>query len=243
MVHERSKTNRRIILENRKNNGQNNDYLDEQFTIVSNLNKEINLIDVILSEISVNVKSLTDTIAEEKKVKVKLVSDIKVLQWDRRKKGISIHTQVERILEKHGVTIQSFHGGSLTGGAIIKLLNNHNIIMDDITTLYEIRINERLNERNELKPSSIEYIREMLTLHRKLFKSQDAVYANLRLIKPTLEEKIKTRERIRIMQQLWYDMELSCTPKAHLIFEHAADDQDYFDGLGDKIEYPLEKRH
>ena len=45
------------------------------------------------------------------------------------------------------------------------------------------------------------------------------------------------------MRLLWGEMELPETPKAHLIFEHAANDQDRFDGLGDKIEDPLEKRH
>ena len=36
---------------------------------------------------------------------------------------------------------------------------------------------------------------------------------------------------------------MSKTPKDRLIFDHAADEQDMFDGLGYKIEYPLERRH
>ena len=32
-------------------------------------------------------------------------------------------------------------------------------------------------------------------------------------------------------------------PKAHLFSDHAADDQDKFEGLGDKIEDLLERRH
>jgi hypothetical protein len=53
----------------------------------------------------------------------------------------------------------------------------------------------------------------------------------------------ETRERIDIMKILWLKMGLSETPKAHLIFAHAADDQKRYGGLGDKIEDPLEKRH
>ena len=53
----------------------------------------------------------------------------------------------------------------------------------------------------------------------------------------------QTRERIALMKILWLKMDLSETPKAHLIFSHAADDQQRFGGLGDKIEDPLEKRH
>ena len=32
-------------------------------------------------------------------------------------------------------------------------------------------------------------------------------------------------------------------PKAHLLFDHAADEQERWGGLGDKLEDPLEKRH
>ena len=53
----------------------------------------------------------------------------------------------------------------------------------------------------------------------------------------------ETRERISIMKTLWVKMCLSITPKAHLVFDHAADDQLKFGGLGDKIEDPLKKRH
>ena len=38
-------------------------------------------------------------------------------------------------------------------------------------------------------------------------------------------------------------MGLSKTPKAHLIFDYIADEQDTFDGMGGKIEYSLEIRH
>ena len=115
--------------------------------------------------------------------------------------------------------------------------------MDDITTLCIEAINTRNSTPHILKPPPIDEFVKLLTLHRKLFKAQDAVYANLRLINPTTEEKKETRERISIMKVLWLEMELSITPKAHLIFDHAADDQELFNGLGDKIEDPLEKRH
>jgi hypothetical protein len=58
-----------------------------------------------------------------------------------------------------------------------------------------------------------------------------------------VEEMLETRERIRLMKILWLRMGLPETPKAHLIFAHAADDQERYGGLGDKIEDPLEKRH
>ena len=41
-----------------------------------------------------------------------------------------------------------------------------------------------------------------------------------------------TRSRILTMKRLWLDMGLYKTPKARLIFNHAADEQDMFYGLG-----------
>ena len=38
-------------------------------------------------------------------------------------------------------------------------------------------------------------------------------------------------------------MDFSETSKAHALFAHAADDQHIFDGIGDKVEDPIEKRH
>ena len=52
---------------------------------------------------------------------------------------------------------------------------------------------------------------------------------------------LETRRRISIMKTQWLAMGLSITPKAHLIFEHVADDQMRFGGIGDKIEDPLKK--
>lgn len=45
------------------------------------------------------------------------------------------------------------------------------------------------------------------------------------------------------MNKIWTRMKFSETPKAHAVFDHAADDQDIFDGIGDKVEDPIEKRH
>ena len=45
------------------------------------------------------------------------------------------------------------------------------------------------------------------------------------------------------MKRFWFELKGSETHKAHLIFQHAADDQDEFGGLGDKGEDDWERRH
>ena len=123
------------------------------------------------------------------------------------------------------------------------LLEKHESIMDDITTVCHQYINDRRSDNTLLDIPTIDEFDIKLNAHRSLFKSQDAVYAHLRLIKPSETEMLETRHRISIMKKLWIAMGLSITPKAHLIFEHAADNQRRFGGIGDKIEDPLEKRH
>ena len=186
-----------------------------------------------------DVESLDKQIISDSKLLEKAQSDVKDLLWNK-----SIHTKIERILESHGVTIQCYHGGSLTGGSILTLLKKHDVIMDDITEVcHEYLLNNNHTTAESKISVTVEEMEKILNDHRLLFKAQDAVYAHLRLIDPTEEEMIQTVERIKIMKMFWLAMGLSETPKAHLVFEHAADDQRRFGGLGDKIEDPLEKRH
>ena len=83
----------------------------------------------------------------------------------------------------------------------------------------------------------------VLNIHRDLFKSQDAVYAHLRIIKPTLEYKMVIMSSILKTKKLCLEIGLSKTPKAHLIFDHVTDEQDVFDVMGGKIEYFLGRIH
>ena len=88
-----------------------------------------------------------------------------------------------------------------------------------------------------------EEVLAVLDDHELLFMLQDRVYSCLRLIDPTEEEMSETREAIKMMEIKWKEMELSETPKAHLIFKHAANDQKEFGGIGDKIEDDVERIH
>ena len=212
-------------------------------SMITSINKELKAIDHIIKARLADISSVDDTIFEETQNIEKLNSEVTVLQWERRNKELSIHTKIERVLEKNGITIQAYHGGTLTGVSIIALLNKHMLVMDEISKICHDAIKLREMDDLPLRPPTCDEFDIILNKHRRLFKAQDAVYAHLRLINPSTKEKEETRERISIMKHLWHDMELSETPKAHLIFEHAADDQERFNGLGDKIEDPLEKRH
>lgn len=168
---------------------------------------------------------------------------------EKRKKGVNgLDTTLERILTKYGASIQAYHGGTMHGKDIVKICQNWKGVMDDVESacfdILEKRNREYLlNQNTSRPPPSFEEVRTKLDLHRKLLQSQDAVYSHLRIIAPTTEEKLMTRQAIALMKKYWLELECSVTHKAHIIFTHAADDQEEFDGLGDKGEDDWERRH
>jgi hypothetical protein len=210
---------------------------------ISKFTEDLTSINANFNHVKKNIEKNIATMKDKAKKVKKLTSEIKDMQWKRRNKGCTLWTKVEDLLQLNGVVTQAYHGGSLTGGAIITLLHRQAKIMDEIEAACIQAFHKRENDSLPIQPLPLETIQYKIKLHRNLFQAQDAVYSHLRIIKPTPEEKKETKNRIRIMEKFWTEMGLSETPKAHLIFRHAADDQEMFDGLGDKVEDPIEKRH
>ena len=112
------------------------------------------------------------------------------------------------------------------------MLDKHRIIIEETASVAFDAIELRSEDTHPLRPPTVTAFKSIIDLHQKLFKAHDAVYAHLRLINPTSVDKRETRDRITVMRKLWCEMDLSITPKAHLIFEHTADDQEKYNGIG-----------
>ena len=125
-----------------------------------------------------------------------------------------------------------------------KLFDNVDSIMNALVTVASITLRKTENDKGMgFAPTQKETV-SLLEQHRQLLKAQDLVYVGLRKIYPTKEERKQTRRALELMEHLWMSMEFSKTHKVHLLFDHAADEQEKrWGGLGDKIEDPLEKRH
>ena len=121
------------------------------------------------SGIKANINTLTTSLQLKSKTINKLHSDVKDLAWERRKEEVSIFTKVERILESYGVKIQVYHGGTLTGVAIIAMLNKHQAIMDEIASVAVDAIEKRSQNTRPLRPPTVAIFKATLDLHRKLF--------------------------------------------------------------------------
>ena len=171
-----------------------------------------------------------------------LQSTLTTLQTDRKSSG-GLDCAFERILKNHKIFFTPYHGRTLTGGAAKKLIDNVDSIMDELIVVAKDALRQtHLSKGTECVPREEEML-AVLEEHRQLLKAQDLVYSGLRKISPTNREMEQTRKALELMERLWSNMKFSKTPKAHLLFDHAADEQVRWGGLGDKIEDPLEKRH
>ena len=163
---------------------------------------------------------------------------------DRKQKEDSIDTLAEKILIRFGVKIDAYHGGTLVGPAILKLFSNIDPIFEEIVLLGEQRIAQRIQDDTPLRPPpSFHEFRSVLKQHKHLLQIQNSVYAGLRTISPSKKQLHLTKSDLSAMKKLWKQLNFSFTPKAHLLFSHAYDDMVRFDGLGDKTEDFIEKRH
>ena len=182
-------------------------------------------------------------IADLRKNVSRLKKEISTFVKARSKKERSIDNLADKILIHHGVGIDKYHGGTLVGPNIQKLFKNADAIFDALTELGIERIRQRRNDDTELMPPSVEDFKRKMMLHRKLIKMQDSVYAGLRMISPSKRECTSVKTDIDAMDHLWKVLVFSLTPKAHMVFSHAHEQMVRFDGLGDKTEDFIEKRH
>ena len=100
-----------------------------------------------------------------------------------------MYTTFERILTQNGVTIQAYHGGSMTGGAIINLLQRNTQIMTELEIACVDAFNRRQEDNLLVRPPQLATIKEQLQKHRHLFQAKDVVYVHLRLIKPSWKKR------------------------------------------------------
>ena len=74
---------------------------------------EIASIDNAVTSKQDDIDSLLKEISDNSKISCELEAQVKLLQWERRKEEVSIHTKIKRLLESHAVDIHVYHGGQL----------------------------------------------------------------------------------------------------------------------------------
>ena len=69
-----------------------------------------------------------------------------------------------------------------------------------------------------------------------LLEITDVVFSHLRILSPTEEEIKETYEAIKMLENVWRDLDMYITPKAHILFSHTVQQIRFFDGIADLVE-------
>ena len=206
---------------------------------------KIELVQVIrdLKDLIKEMSDLNETRSDLRVSKSALYSKVSAFRKERQHKEDGMDTAIARILTKHGVTIQAYHGGSLTGVACKSLCRNAKEIMSDIIELCETKIKEREEDNSPLRPPSVQHMLTKMNLFQDLLVAQDAMYSSLRVLNPSKAEIKEAKERVKVFKKLWQQAKLPVTPKVHLVCCHAVSEMERIGGYGDKNDEPVEKYH
>ena len=97
--------------------------------------------------------------------------------------------------------------------------------------------------RTHEQPCTYDEMINKLNSYSKLFECLDVVFAYLRILDPLEEELTISKKAIDNLRQLWTSLDLSVTPKAHILFTHVCEQQRRLNGLADKGEDFIELSH
>ena len=133
---------------------------------------------------------------------------------------------------------QAFHGGSMNGVCCRRLLTDIEVIMKNIKEKAIEKINNNIHNTY-----SMENLTKVFDDYINLFHVMDAIFSNLQIPSPSKDEIEEVKLSNYVMENMWRELELSITPKAHILFEHAVDQFEKYGGIADKVEDFVEKAH
>ena len=149
----------------------------------------------------------------------------------------SIETKVFRVLKEIGVELSSYHGGSLSGKDIKKVINNATHLFDAFTAIFK----EGKREGCLLSDADI----DTMCLHfREVYVLWDGAFALARTFNPTNEDAETYQTFVSVAVQSSAILGCPITPKVHTKLRHVEwQMKNIPGGLGDKMEDWVERLH
>mmetsp|Transcript_22814 Transcript_22814/g.32611 ORF Transcript_22814/g.32611 Transcript_22814/m.32611 type:complete len:415 (+) Transcript_22814:104-1348(+) len=155
----------------------------------------------------------------------------------RKNRGDGMESEMIKVLILFDITIQAYHGGSLHGKDVQKLMSNAHEIFESFAEI----LTENMKEGCEYKKEEIE---QVCKNYATLCILWDGAFSYASKINPT-EEDVNMFERfVTAAVHVHIAMGLNVTPKVHMMWAHVLDQMKSFDGgLGNKREDWGEKQH
>ena len=162
---------------------------------------------------------------------------LKVMRAAKGKTEDSVDTKLFKVLKEIGVELSSYHGGSLNGKDIKKVMNNAGHIFDELAVIMK----EGKRPDSILSDANV----DALCVHfREVFILWDGAFSLARTVNP-MENDTKTY-LCYVSAAVHGNNALRCTitPKVHLMLMHVAwQMRNIRGGLGNKIKDWVERLH
>jgi hypothetical protein len=150
---------------------------------------------------------------------------LKAIETAKGKPEYSVETKMFKLLKNVGVELSSYHGGSLNGKDIKKVMNNSAHIFDELAVIMK----EGKRPNSILSNADV----DALCLHfREVFVLWDGAFSLARTVGP-MEQDTKTYLRY-VLAAVHGNDALGCTvtPKVHMMLKHVAFQMRYSGGVG-----------
>ena len=172
------------------------------------------------------------TLADQQN-KLKLMRKAKVKEPD------SIETKMFKVMKEIGVELSSYHGGSLNGKDIAKVMNNASHVFQAFATIF------KEGKRPQCQLTDVDI--DDLCLHfREVFVLWDGAFLLARTEHPTEQNGHFTTYLSYVNAAVHGSRDLGCTvtPKVHMMVKHVEFQmRNIRGGLGDKVEDWVERLH
>ena len=193
----------------------------------------------LITETNTSIRQYTDMkkkkTAELKQHKIELAKEKKARNGDKNRTENLLYN----ILDEHNIKKQHFHGGAMNGVCSRRLLDNIDPIFDKVRKM----MSEKLKTKSGLTKEKISLLTQVLEDFISLFDILDLVFSRLRILDPTAEEIESAEKGIQMLEFMWKKLQLSITPKCHILFDHTMDQVKSHNGIADLVEDYVEHAH
>ena len=205
-----------------------------------------------ISECNDSVKYIIETMKEinvsmkETKIQLKSYQDqLEVIRKNRSCDEFGLDSLIGNVLGKNlNIFPQAYHGGDMNGVHCRKLISNIELIMEKVKVIAMKRLDERIiNHKKQMNGDERDILTNVIDNYTNLFHVMDIVFSSLRILDPTAIEIEETKKANFVLENIWRNLNLSITPKAHILFVHAIDQFETLGGIAELVEDFIEKSH
>jgi len=182
-------------------------------------------------------EAMADRINRTRQLYSDTQKNLRTLQSSKAKSATSLETSIFKVLKGIGVEQSSYHGGSLTGKDIKKVMNNSTYLFEEFASIL------KLGKRDDCEFSN-DTIDTLCQHYHTVFLLWDGAFASARKINPTPEDAKIYEQFVEAAVAGHLRLGLTITPKVHLMLKHVRLQMVNIDGgLGNKMEDWVEKQH